>query len=81
VSDIVVLNASHGPDLPLGIRAHFVSSGWSPFLAMATLPHVLRDIRIELIEVERIAMSASAHRWRPAGFQRPYSDNRYKPTC
>jgi hypothetical protein len=52
VSDIVVLNASHGPDLPLGIRAHFVSSGWSPFLAMATLPQVLRDIRIELIEVE-----------------------------
>jgi pimeloyl-ACP methyl ester carboxylesterase len=50
VSDIIVLNASHDPDLPLGIRAHFVSSGWSPLLAMATLPQVLRDIRIEVIE-------------------------------
>jgi 3-oxoadipate enol-lactonase len=51
VSDIIVLNASHYPDLPRGIRAHLVSSGWSPLLAMATLPRVLRDIRIELIEV------------------------------
>ena len=50
VSDIIVLNASHDPDLQRGIRAHFVSSGWSPLLAMATLPRVLRDIRIELIE-------------------------------
>jgi 3-oxoadipate enol-lactonase len=52
VSDIVVLNALQGPDLPLGIRSHFVSSGWSPLLAISTLPQVLRDIRIELIDVE-----------------------------
>jgi 3-oxoadipate enol-lactonase len=52
VSDIVVLNAPHGPDLPPGIRVHFVSSGWLPFLAMTTLPQLLRDIRIELIEME-----------------------------
>jgi pimeloyl-ACP methyl ester carboxylesterase len=50
VSDIVVLNASHHPDVPLGVRAHFISSGWSLLLAIATLPQVLRNIRIELIE-------------------------------
>ena len=50
VSDIVVLNASPHPDMPLGIRSHFISSGWSLLLAMATLPQVLRNIRIELIE-------------------------------
>jgi pimeloyl-ACP methyl ester carboxylesterase len=50
VSDIVVLNASDHPDMPLGIRTHFISSGWSLLLAMATLPQVLRNIRIELIE-------------------------------
>ena len=33
-----------------GIRAHFISSGWSLHLAMVTLPQVLRNIRIELIE-------------------------------
>ncbi|MET4247248.1 alpha/beta hydrolase [Bradyrhizobium sp. LA6.7] len=50
VSDIVVLNASHHPGIPPGIRSHFISSGWSLHLAMAKLPQVLRDIRIELIE-------------------------------
>ena len=56
VSDIVVLNASHHPDVPLGIRAHFISSGWSLLLAIATLPQVLRSIRIELIEASRSAV-------------------------
>jgi pimeloyl-ACP methyl ester carboxylesterase len=50
VSDIVVLNASQHPDMPPGIRSHFISSGWSRLVALATLPQVLRDIRIELIE-------------------------------
>jgi hypothetical protein len=50
VSDVVVLNASHHPDMPSGIRAHFISSGWSLFPALAALPKVLRNIRIELIE-------------------------------
>jgi hypothetical protein len=50
VSDIVVLNASRHPDVPSGIRSHFISSGWSLHLAMVTLPQVLRNIRIELIE-------------------------------
>jgi pimeloyl-ACP methyl ester carboxylesterase len=50
VSDIVVLNASHHSDMPVGIRAHFISSGWSPLLALATLPQVLRSIQIELVE-------------------------------
>ncbi len=49
VSDIVVLNASQYPDTPPGIRSHFIASGWSLPLAMAKLPQVLRDIRIELI--------------------------------
>jgi pimeloyl-ACP methyl ester carboxylesterase len=50
VSDIVVLNSSPPSDLPPGIRAHFISSGWPLFFAMAALPQVLRNIRIELIE-------------------------------
>jgi len=50
VSDIVVLNASHHADIPLGIRVHFIASGWSLLLAIAALPQVLRNIRIELIE-------------------------------
>ena len=29
ISDIVVLNASHHPDVPPGVRAHFIASGWS----------------------------------------------------
>jgi hypothetical protein len=50
VSDLVVLIASHHPDMPPGIRSHSISSGWSLPLAIAKLPQVLRDIRIELIE-------------------------------
>ena len=50
VSDIVVLNASSHPDMPPGIRSHYIWSGWSLLPAMATLPQVLRNIRIELIE-------------------------------
>jgi 3-oxoadipate enol-lactonase len=52
VSDVVVLNASHHPEVPPGIRAHFISSGWSLFPALAALPQVLRNIRIELIEAQ-----------------------------
>jgi pimeloyl-ACP methyl ester carboxylesterase len=50
VSDIVVLNAFRPPAVPLGIRAHFISPGWSLLFAMTTLPQLLRHIRIELIE-------------------------------
>lgn len=50
VSDIVVLNASQPPEIPPGIQSHFISSGWSLSLAMATLPRVLRTIRIELLD-------------------------------
>jgi pimeloyl-ACP methyl ester carboxylesterase len=50
VSDIVVLNASHRSDMSLSVRAHFISFGWSPFLATAALPQVLRNVPIELIE-------------------------------
>jgi pimeloyl-ACP methyl ester carboxylesterase len=49
VSDIVVLDSSSRLELPLGVRAHFISLGWSLLFAMAALPHVLRNIRIELI--------------------------------
>jgi len=49
VSDVVVLDASQHPDMPPGIRAHFISSGWSLFPASAALPQVLRNIPIELI--------------------------------
>ena len=50
ISDIVVLNASQHRDPPPGVRFHFISSGWSLFVALAALPHVLRNIPIELIE-------------------------------
>lgn len=57
VSDIVVLNVTRHPDASPGVRSHFISSGWSLPLAMAKLPQVLRDIRIELID-ESIAAGA-----------------------
>jgi hypothetical protein len=50
VSDIVLLNASRRLEIPLGVRAHFISSVWSLLFAMTALPQVLRNIRIELIE-------------------------------
>ena len=65
VSDIVVLNASHHPDVPLGIRAHFISSGWSLLLAIAALPQVLRNIRIELIEAPSSVAPESEYRGAP----------------
>jgi hypothetical protein len=46
VSDIVLLNASDQSVVPLGVRTHFISSGWSPFFVMAALPQVLRNIRL-----------------------------------
>jgi pimeloyl-ACP methyl ester carboxylesterase len=60
VSDIVVLKASHHPDTPPGIRSHFISSGWSLPLAMAALPQVLRNIRIELIEASTSVSASSS---------------------
>jgi len=50
VSDVVVFDASHRPDMPHGIRAHFISSSLSLFFAISALPQVLRNIRIELLE-------------------------------
>jgi pimeloyl-ACP methyl ester carboxylesterase len=62
VSDIVVLNASQHPDVPPGIRAHFISSGWSLSLAIAALPQVLRNIQIELIEAPGSAVPDTGYR-------------------
>lgn len=50
VSDIIILNASSHPDVPPGIRSHLIWSGWSLLPAIVTLPQLLRNIRIELIE-------------------------------
>jgi pimeloyl-ACP methyl ester carboxylesterase len=50
VSDIVILNASPRADKLPGVRAHFISSGWSLHFAMTALPNVLRNIQIELIQ-------------------------------
>ena len=61
VSDIVVLNASHHPDVPLGIRSHFISTAWSLFPALAALPQVLRNIRIELIEAPSSGVPESGY--------------------
>jgi pimeloyl-ACP methyl ester carboxylesterase len=69
LSDIVVLNASRHPDMPPGIRSHFIASGWSLLPALAALPQVLRDIRIELIEAPvpvRAPPSSDADRQRSA---------------
>ena len=62
VSDIIILDASHQPNIPYDIRAHFISSGLSPILAMASLPQVLRSIRIELIEEPDSGLQDSDHR-------------------
>jgi hypothetical protein len=65
LSDIVVLNASRHPDVPLGIRTHFISSGWSLSLPIATLPHVLRNIRIELIKAPESPAPETGDRGEP----------------
>jgi pimeloyl-ACP methyl ester carboxylesterase len=65
VSDVVVLNASHHPDVPQGIRAHFVSSGWSLFPALGALLQVLRDIPIELIEAQGSVVPETGDRSEP----------------
>jgi pimeloyl-ACP methyl ester carboxylesterase len=61
VSDIVLLNASRRLDMPLGVRAHFISSVWSVLFAMTALPQVLRNIRIELIETPSSVEPESGH--------------------
>ena len=65
VSDVVVLDASQHPDVPQGVRAHFISSGWSLFPASAALPQVLRNIPIELIEAHGSAVSETGYRGEP----------------
>jgi pimeloyl-ACP methyl ester carboxylesterase len=65
VSDVVVLNASHHPDVPEGIRAHFVSSGWSLFPALGALLQVLRNIPIELIEAHGSVVPETGYRGEP----------------
>jgi pimeloyl-ACP methyl ester carboxylesterase len=65
VSDVVVLDASQHPDVPPGIRAHFISSGWSLFPASAALPQVLRNIPIELIEAQGCAVPETGYRGEP----------------
>jgi 3-oxoadipate enol-lactonase len=65
VSDVVVLDASHHPDVPSGVRAHFISSVWSLFPASATLPQVLRNIPIELIEAHGSAAPETGYRGKP----------------
>ena len=49
ISDVVVFEAPHRPNTE-GLRAHFVSSGWSMLHGIIELPRVLRNIGIELIE-------------------------------
>jgi pimeloyl-ACP methyl ester carboxylesterase len=65
VSDVVVLDASDHPDVPPGIRSHFISSGWSLFPASAALPQVLRNIPIELIEAQGSAAPETGYRGEP----------------
>jgi pimeloyl-ACP methyl ester carboxylesterase len=65
VSDVVVLNASQHPDVPPGIRTHFISSGWSLFPAWAALPQVLRNIPIELIEAPGSVVPETGYRGEP----------------
>jgi len=65
ISDIVVLNASDHPDLPAGVRAHFITAGWSLAFAMAALPPVLRKIQIQLIEVAGSVASETINRSAP----------------
>jgi len=61
VSDIVLLNTSRRLDIPLGVRAYFISSVWSLLFAMTALPQVLRNIRIELIETPSSIEPESGH--------------------
>jgi pimeloyl-ACP methyl ester carboxylesterase len=49
ISDVVIFEAQHRPKTE-GLRAHFVSAGWSALLGIIELPRILRNIGIELIE-------------------------------
>lgn len=51
VSDVIAFDASHRATSKSSIRTHFISSGWSARPGIAELPRVLRNIRIELIDV------------------------------
>jgi pimeloyl-ACP methyl ester carboxylesterase len=48
VSDLVVLGTPIGTETADGIRSHFISVGWP--LALTTLPSLLRELPIELLE-------------------------------
>jgi pimeloyl-ACP methyl ester carboxylesterase len=50
VSDIILINAPRQLDVPAGIRAHSIASGWSLLPVTTELPRLLRNIQIELID-------------------------------
>ena len=50
VSDVVAFDAMHGLKHENSVRAHVLSSSWSPLPGIAELPRLLRSIGIELID-------------------------------
>jgi 3-oxoadipate enol-lactonase len=50
VSDVVVFDAPDRGKLKTIVRTHFISSGWSALSGVVQLPHLLRNISIELID-------------------------------
>jgi hypothetical protein len=50
ISDIVVLGSPGNTDIPRDVRLHFISLGWLPLLTLTTLPSLLRNIPIELLD-------------------------------
>jgi pimeloyl-ACP methyl ester carboxylesterase len=49
ISDVVIFEPPYTQEID-GVRAHFISSGWSALLGMMELSRLLRMIGIELIE-------------------------------
>ncbi|MBR0938479.1 alpha/beta fold hydrolase [Bradyrhizobium jicamae] len=50
ISDLVVLGSPGSIDVPSDVRLHYISSGWTPMLTMTTLPQLLRNIPIQLLD-------------------------------
>jgi pimeloyl-ACP methyl ester carboxylesterase len=61
ISDVVIFEARHGPNVA-GVRTHYLSSRWSFVHGIIELPRLLRNIGIELLEGSTSEISGVATR-------------------
>jgi pimeloyl-ACP methyl ester carboxylesterase len=61
ISDVVIFEARHQPNV-VGVRTHYLSSGWSFVHGIIELPRILRNIGIELLEASASEISGAPTR-------------------